>query len=918
MKVVAGYKFLQTLAKSNISQTILVEKHGIKYVLKMATGKDYNTLIKREYFMHHYLFPEGIVPRAIAKGYSGKRYYFIREWIQGMILGDFLKDKDAETITEYFKKSLYLLHKLHTLGIILIDISPSNFFVDHKGKLFIIDMGSAILYKEKTELQGTPPYIAPESITNQRFSFKTDLYSIGALFYYFYSGNPPYQAKTLDDLLQKQQMGLPPMKRIPYRPKRLISKLMSFREELRPTALYAIKALEDSPEIEHLLVNKNFPIVFSGNLDEIVKKITVSPQKNKNSARIINVFQSHYPEGFFPYIFKELSLRLALNGYKTAENTYTPSADVLLWYSETEHELMKVLSQMRSNQKIIVFSHKPLKINHKKYSGSTLYMNIGIRKSNLEEQVKEVIGIDLLYDLEEECQNLPIYATLNVKILKSIIPERLPGDKSILQSIADHIYAESPDLIDFLASFKFAIPKDLIYTALLNRREDTPEKPGEKGYISLLIFLELLGFIEIAETHIILFPTFNIFLRRNTMQRKLLNIQKSENIYDELENILHKNATLYEIQNKIKILLQEKRLLPTHARIFLDRLYETANDTKTRVDILKTKISLGFWKSAINDWHKLTSEINPKNDLTFFIDYARLTISLGKYHEAVDMLKSVDNPRANSLLIYAHAIYSHFKEFKETIRKKRCDKENPYYHIGIGLYELAVNKNIPLAKNHAVRANELSGSNVHAAMVGKYLYGISLIEEGDMERAISMLESITGHEEYGIEALLVNFHLGYIHYRRKEFSKAFYYFEYSYYMAGELNYTPLSAQAAFYLSHMYYQNNKLDLAESYMDYAYKLHKALSHEQQKYLFKNYLKVKVSLHHFEKALEFLKNNPEVEETCDFMTLSRIYLAAGDERKLKKLKDNAKNKVQKEVINLMLKILNEERKNKEVYHE
>ena len=43
---------------------------------------------------------------------------------------------------------------------------------------------------------GTPQFMAPECIRNKDSNFKSDVYSLGILFYHMINGNLPYEGKS--------------------------------------------------------------------------------------------------------------------------------------------------------------------------------------------------------------------------------------------------------------------------------------------------------------------------------------------------------------------------------------------------------------------------------------------------------------------------------------------------------------------------------------------------------------------------------------------------------------------------------------------------------------------------------------------------------------------------------------------------
>ncbi len=89
----------------------------------------------------------------------------------------------------YFFSSLLLsIEHLHSHNIIYRDIKPENSIVNDKGKVILIDLGTAkLLTKEKfyktSTVIGTPHYMAPEIFSAQGYSFEIDLWSLGVILF---------------------------------------------------------------------------------------------------------------------------------------------------------------------------------------------------------------------------------------------------------------------------------------------------------------------------------------------------------------------------------------------------------------------------------------------------------------------------------------------------------------------------------------------------------------------------------------------------------------------------------------------------------------------------------------------------------------------------------------------------------------
>ena len=100
---------------------------------------------------------------------------------------------------------LLALEYLHSKGIIYRDLKPENIMIDHKGHMYMIDMGTAkdIKFVKKHPgrtftIIGTPHYMAPEIIQGKGYSYSVDLWSVGICLFEFMCGAVPF-AEDMDD-----------------------------------------------------------------------------------------------------------------------------------------------------------------------------------------------------------------------------------------------------------------------------------------------------------------------------------------------------------------------------------------------------------------------------------------------------------------------------------------------------------------------------------------------------------------------------------------------------------------------------------------------------------------------------------------------------------------------------------------------
>lgn len=89
----------------------------------------------------------------------------------------------------------------HQQGVIHRDMKPANVFVCNSGDLVLTDFG--IARKSESDITrsgtivGTPDYFSPEQILMVRPDPKSDIFSLGIVFYELWTGVHPFRADTL-------------------------------------------------------------------------------------------------------------------------------------------------------------------------------------------------------------------------------------------------------------------------------------------------------------------------------------------------------------------------------------------------------------------------------------------------------------------------------------------------------------------------------------------------------------------------------------------------------------------------------------------------------------------------------------------------------------------------------------------------
>jgi eukaryotic-like serine/threonine-protein kinase len=112
---------------------------------------------------------------------------------------------------------------------------PGNVLVSPEGEVFLLDCGLAEAVRPRSDAFISRWFFAaPEQLSGTAATLASDLYSIGALMFFLFTGRPPFTAPTGDALKNKIAAGVPALPEMPPSLHAVMAKLLSSDAALRP------------------------------------------------------------------------------------------------------------------------------------------------------------------------------------------------------------------------------------------------------------------------------------------------------------------------------------------------------------------------------------------------------------------------------------------------------------------------------------------------------------------------------------------------------------------------------------------------------------------------------------------------------------------------------------------------------------
>ena len=140
--------------------------------------------------------------------------FITMEFVEGCDLRQLLLDNGKlppEQAVEIIRQVCLALDAAHSAGVIHRDLKPQNIMKDKQGRILVMDFGLARSLEsggmtQTGALMGTIEYMSPEQALGKPLDGRSDLFSVGLIFYELLTCKTPFKADTaMASLLKRNQ-----------------------------------------------------------------------------------------------------------------------------------------------------------------------------------------------------------------------------------------------------------------------------------------------------------------------------------------------------------------------------------------------------------------------------------------------------------------------------------------------------------------------------------------------------------------------------------------------------------------------------------------------------------------------------------------------------------------------------------------
>ncbi len=214
------YEILKSLGEGGMGAVYKARDHELDRMVavkvirpELAGHPDILRRFKQELILARQVTHKNVV-RIFDLGTADGRKFITMDFVEGRDLKSVLNERGKLPAVEAVPIAQQIcrgLEAAHVEGVVHRDLKPQNIMVDDAGRVWLMDFGLARSMElsgltRTGVLMGTPDYMSPEQARAEKVDARSDLFSLGIIFFEMLTGRLPFQADTLmAKLLQRVQ-----------------------------------------------------------------------------------------------------------------------------------------------------------------------------------------------------------------------------------------------------------------------------------------------------------------------------------------------------------------------------------------------------------------------------------------------------------------------------------------------------------------------------------------------------------------------------------------------------------------------------------------------------------------------------------------------------------------------------------------
>ena len=150
---------------------------------------------------------------------TGEPSFIVMQYVEGETLSDLIRTRTLTTaeVVQLGRQIISAIAEAHAHGIIHRDIKPKNIMVTPAGNVKVLDFGLAKTIKKRQNavvkgdssshvsqvnaIPGTVAYMSPEQLRGEKLDYRSDIFSLGTVFYEIACGKNPFARGNNADVI---------------------------------------------------------------------------------------------------------------------------------------------------------------------------------------------------------------------------------------------------------------------------------------------------------------------------------------------------------------------------------------------------------------------------------------------------------------------------------------------------------------------------------------------------------------------------------------------------------------------------------------------------------------------------------------------------------------------------------------------